>query len=277
MKTRQEFIKELKKEVDNLEKQITNNKYYKIRNIILKQTKKIGITTTFLLPAMISSVLVYNGFKKINITPLKIDKISSSAKIITTKTSTQQTKEEEETYEYNFEYTPTIEHSTGWKLNENNLFERDVIVYKFNNNVNNLNVTDVLKMSNEEIQQFVTLTNKKKIQKASLDEEDYFYNDDMFVITYMHEDETKTKLIDEPSDINVLSTLVYLFIIVCLVGINQSISEKVKIYKKLINNCNTKYKIIELENIDELTEILKIRKENMELLDVQKKYVHNKR
>lgn len=277
MKSREKFISDLKKELNDLEEQVKYNKFYKTKNTITKAILKTGITTIFLLPSMVSIAITCNGFKKFNLTPFKLDKVHSYAKIITTDTTTQK-HNEEEVYLDGFEYSPTFEYSTGWILNKNNLFEREVSVYRLNEDIKEENIKEILKMSDEEILKLFTLTNKQTIQKAYLEEEDYFYNEDMFIITSMHEDKNKTKIVNESSDKNILSTLAYLLIGVILFSINRGILDKMRIYKKIKNSINQKYKIIEFENLEEVKEIIKIRKENIALFEEPKKYIHkNKR
>lgn len=276
MKSREEFIRNLKKEVDELEKQINNDETSKVKNKKIKKTAKIGLTTAFILPVIASSFIVYNGLKKINMTPFKIDKVTSCAKIITTKTTTNKYKEKV-TYEHNFKYCPTFEYSTGWKLNENNLFEREITAYRLNDEINKIDTDKILKMNYEEIKQFFTVINKEKIQKSFLEEEDYFYTDNMFIITDMHKDKNKIKIINESEDSQLVDSLSYILILFFLFIIYTNCINKEKIYIKINNYIDKKYPIIEEDNLEKLKEILKIRKENMELFEEPKKIYINKR
>ncbi len=268
MKSREEFINDLREPIKNLEKQVKHRTFYSVKNGIIKT----GVRISFLLPAIISSFLVYNGFKNLNRTPFKLDKVSCSAKIISTDTSTKK-HEEEIFFKHEVNFSPKFEYSTGWKLNKNNFYEREITVYCLNDDIEKIDFDEILKMPYEEIKQFFTVANKQTIKKAYLDEEDHFYDEDMFIITHLVIDENNTKMLNETKSANFINSLQYTCISMGLFWINNSIFRKRKIYIKIMNNIDEKYKLIEAKDIEELKKILEIRKENMELFDEPKKYV----
>lgn len=271
MNESEKYIDHLTKELNDLEQKITNKDSYNKRNKKIKKRLKTGLTITFLLPAIVSSFLAYYGFKKINKTPFKIDKIQSYAKIITTTTNTQK-HNEKIVYDETLNYSNTYEYSTAWKLNENNLYEREVYVYRINEDVENFDLEEILKMSYGEIKSFFILENKQKIQKLYLEEEDNFYDEDMFIVTEIKKDVENFKIKNESNTRNIMDSIIYICALIIIFRINSKKIKKSKIFNKIIKNNEEKYKEIVIDNEEELKEIIKIRKENMELFEEPKKY-----
>lgn len=271
MNESEKYIDRLINELNDLEQKITNKDSYNKRNKKIKKRLKTGLTITFLLPAIVSSSLAYYGLKKINKTPFKIDKIQSYAKIITTTTNTQK-HNEKIVYDEIFNFSNTYEYSTAWKLNENNLYEREVYVYRINEEIENFDLEEILKMSNEEIKTFLVLENKQKIQKLYLEEEDNFYDEDMFIVTEIKKDIENFKIKNESNTRNIIDSIIYICALIIIFRINSKKIKKSKIYNKIIKNNEEKYKEIVIDNEEELKDIIKIRKENMELFEEPKKY-----
>lgn len=269
MTSKEKFIKSLRDDVKQKEKQIKYNKQYNTKNLLIK----ILIRSGYILPVVITSVITFNMLKKINKTPFVIDKVSSYAKVITTDTSIKKTKEEI-IYKEGYTYLPTFEYSTGWKLNKNNLFEREIISYRINEFISKDTTEEILSMSKEEINDKFIIINKQKILKNYLEEEDYFYNDDMFIITNMHEDTSKTKIVYEANDVNVVTSCGYIIFLIIIFAINMYNIKKIKIYKKIKDKLDKKYEIVKIEDLSEFEKILRIRKHNLELLEEPKRYTY---
>ena len=166
MRNGHELFNKLSKDVERLQNRIEHVKLYNIRNYVVKALIKSGIVVDYSLPFILTTIIIANLQISKGNAPFHIDEVAEKAKIETIDTSSGMHVER---ISYDFRYTDEVlEHSTGWIINENGLYERTSTSYRLNNQIDLSDTEKVLSMSKEEIENILVVTNIKTIRKSSL-------------------------------------------------------------------------------------------------------------
>lgn len=264
MKNNNKLIKKFTDDIIEIESKIKNPKLYNTRNHLIKVLIKSGMAIDYLLPFIMATIIVANYQKAKGNPPFKIDQVSKKAYIESIDTSNDLHKDF-----LRYEYNPSeelVEHSTKWITNEYGLYERTITSYRLDES---LDINRILSMTKEEIEQALTITNIKTIKKNILTKEDSIYDKDAIIITRYKESPTDTVTRLETKVENISNTI---WFIVLSIGLGSCLSHLEKIIIKTtirdkLKNYEHIYKQIDKEEIEKLQKILKIKQENLSLID----------
>ena len=266
---------QLRKDVKDIENKINNKNLYNLKCKIMKFLIKNGIMIDYAIPFIVGGTILFNVMHLGNITPFITDKVNVKAKVETINTSTGIYKEK---FSFDNDYDNSIkfQHSTGWKINSDNLYERILTTYKINDFLKIKSNEELLSLTKEEIEDMFIITNVEKIKKTVLEPDDYLYVDDMLFITTAFKNNQKTKIKNESLDANMIYTMAYLTV-TFLIGLGI-----IKLQEKSINKClrtklknlESQYKPITNKEIEFLNKIIEVKKENLILLDESSKNIN---
>lgn len=262
--------KKMKKEISRIEHIIEHRKLYNVRNLLISILIKGGILVDYLLPYILAGCLVYSFQSSKGNAPFKIDKVED--RVVTTTIHTSN-GDKVTTISYDIDYQDEIlEHTTGWVLNDDGLYERTVTSYRLNNQIDLDDFDSILSMSKEEIEENLFITNIRLIQKENLDYEDFIYNNEAIVLinNYDSKDEYYTR--DESVKEYRLNCLLFICLTACwgfsLKGILEVGNMFVKIrFNDILEKCEEIYCEITDDDILKLERLLELKKENLSLID----------
>lgn len=266
MKNNSDIQAQLESEIEDLEYKIQNRKKYnsskRFKYILIKGLLILELTFPFIL-GMCATEIVFAAFGK---TPIKKSKIIDKPSIQYVVDSNEK---ENTLVSFNQSYNENIiEYSTGWKLNDDGLFERESTIYEFNDKEIKDNYENILSLSKDQLNNLFKIKNYQKVQKTKLDEEDNKYEKDYILIKQVIDDERYYRVRNETDFENFLETFVF-FCFVYLEGIILDDLAGVVLKKGI----TTKLEYYELENrpikekdLEELRKILILKKENLKLL-----------
>lgn len=271
MLNKEEMMKKLNKDAEALKKQIEHKKLCNLKNTLIRYLIKSGIVLDSFAPIIISATI--NCIIIINLDNDQNNKeIKASCKIIDTSTGIHM---KNSSFDIKYDEN-SIEYSTGWKLNENGLYERIVTTYKIDDSIDLNNKEEIFDKSKQQLDEILQISNVETIQKNALFND--MYSEDMIIITQSKEDEKLKKIVskDLPDKffqyVFGISTTI-IFSIVHQIFIGTKIKKKLK---QIIPKDTSK---IELET---LKKVLKLKQENLDLLNdeqdeqIVKKYFINK-
>ena len=264
MINRYKLIRKLNKEIKDLEYKIENRGKYNISIFPKALMIKSGIYLEKTLPYFLSAGICMGMFHYFDKKPFKLEKIKESASIQHLITSTGY---EKKNISYEKDYSDNkIIYTTGWHKNEYGLYERTQITY----NLSDIrSVDDILNMTQEELSEFFSITNIEKIQKRVLDNDDSLYSEDMLIIKEVITDDEYAYVRNETSSENLFQTALYTLFVL---GLGLFITKiKHVIIKKDISNkfyyMEVKYKFITKHDLKILNQRLKVKKQNLKLLE----------
>lgn len=266
MKNNKSIVNKLATDVKKTEKQIEQRNLYNIRNTIITIVLKSGIAIDYALPFIISSLIILNIYLDKKNPPFIIDNIKEKANVETIDTSNG-INIKHISYDFNYD-EESLEHSTKWIIDENNLYERTSTSYKINDEINLNETKKILSMSKEELDNILDITNIETIYKSVLTPDDEIYNDDILVITNHTKSETETITRPETPIENVLNTSIFLTLSLCCgftISIMKkhlaktSIKDKLKEYEQSFNT-------IKIDDLNKMKQLLKIKKQNLIML-----------
>lgn len=267
MKNRDELIKKLTKDVNELKNKIEYRNLYNVRNFVIRQLIKSGIALDYAFPFILTAVIIANIQSAKGNSPFHVDEIIEKASIETIDTSTG-IHIENISYDFSYE-KELIEYSTGWIINEKGLYERTVTSYRLSNDIDLLNTKKILSMPKEEIDKKLIITNIKNIQKNKLIKEDYIYNQDAIIIINHLDSLDEFKIRQETKEEITINAIIYIALIVICGNLYKKASKKFKkIYiKDKLNDLIPLYKKINKEDLETLKKILELRQENLAMLN----------
>ncbi len=275
MENSDKLFKKFSKDVKRLQNQIEHVRLYNIRNYVMKALIKSGIVVDYALPFIIATIMIANFQISTGNAPFRVDKVNKKAKIETIDTSSG-FHIENISYDYYYD-DEILEHSTGWIINDNGLYERTVTSYRLNDQIDLSNIEKVLSMSKEEIEKILIVTNIKTIRQSSLNPEDYIYDSEALVIINHADSENDFITRNETPTENVINSL--LFIIESLFfGSSFRVIEQrfVKIYiRDRLKECEPIFKLINNEELENMKKILEIKKQNLSMIDASVENVNH--
>ena len=262
---KEQLIKKLTKDIEQLEAQLTNREKYNTHNKIKRALINIGIAADNALPFILATAITSQVLIK-NSSVFKNDNVEKRVSIETIDTSNGTHLEHKASkLNYNKE---SLEYSTGWIINDKGLYQRTVTTYKISKEIDLNNTDKILSMSKEEIDSMLVITNIKTIQKNTLASEDYLYNEDALIITNHKTIKTKSDATSDMAKEHSL-TIILIAYLSLVTGAGASkikkilgetyISDKLKTYALL-------YEPISFEELLEIEATLEIKKQNLALL-----------
>lgn len=263
MKTKRELLNELKKEIEDLHFAITNTKAYnkKVRQKNMLYNMLLFFNRAF--PYILSLVITINlnMFKKNS--PFLIDEVADYISFEELYTSTGGVKRKTS---FDIDYNSEIfEYSTGWTLDEYDLYEKVTTYYRYSE-IKDLDINKILDMSLEELNQMFTIIDMKVEKKKTLTEEEQ-KEQPMIKINVFGKGEEFT--MRDETIWGFIGRLVLCFAMFMSCGFGLSYSEK-KFLKDKINEFLKKKieqsKGYKSDEVKDLVQIFKIKLANYEIL-----------
>lgn len=260
---RNKLVNILENEVNQLDNKIEHRKFYSVRNFVVKSLIKSGIAIDYALPYILATFIVFQyQISKGNV-PFRFDDINVKAGIETIDTSTG-IHLEHISEDYDYDYV-VLEHSTGWSINDDGLYERVVTLYRLNFEIDLSDLKKVLLMSKDEIDRIFEVFGVQTINKTNLNYEDKVYNEEAIIL--ISQVYTNDNIINRKESLseNIFNSLAFLLgtfllgsgfknIAKCFIKID--IRDRLKVYESLFNKIN----------LQDLEKILEIKKQNLTLV-----------
>ncbi len=271
MITRKELLYELRKDIQKVERQIRHKNLYNLRNYLVSSFLKAGIALDYARPFIMAGVIFFYVQTETINSPFKRDQTIEYASMELTQTSTGiNRKLSSFDVIYSEEY---FEHSTAWKINDDGLYERTITSYRmdFNPELFTGDVTELLHMSKEEIEETLTIENIETIQKNELVEEDNLYQQDMFILTRSFEDKDNFNFYTE-TDSEFLRGFVLYFVVTLLAGSILTEGERrgflIRYYPKdKLRELEPEFRPITKKELGILEKALEMKRVNLRLLE----------
>ena len=260
---RNKLVNILTNEINQLENKIEHRKFYSVRNFVVKSLIRSGIAIDYALPYILATILVFQYQVLRGNIPFRYDDIKVRTGIETIDTSTG-IHLEHISEDFDYDYV-ILEHSTGWSINDDGLYERVVTSYRMNFEIDLSNIKNVLFMSKDEIDNIFEVFDVQTINKTNLNYEDSVYNEEAIILisqVYSNDNVITRK---ESLGENIFNSLAFLLgvfllgscfknIAKCFIKID--IRDRLKVYESLFNEIN----------LQELEKILEIKKQNLALI-----------
>lgn len=266
MKNSNDLIKKLTSDVIRLQNRIEHRNFYNIRNLVIGSIIKGGIAIDYTLPFIISSIIIANSQSFKEDAPFQFDEKIERAEIETIDTSSGIHLEH---ISHDFSYSDElIEHSTGWVMNDEGLYERIRTSYKLSSKVDLSDTEKILSMSKEEIDNILVITNIKTIKKDSLTPEDSIYNEDAIIVINYGETEKDFITRQETLSENLRHSIWYI-VLVLFSGIGfESIKEVfIKTYiRDKLREYDLKFRPITKQELETMKKILQVKQENLAMI-----------
>lgn len=267
------LIDTLVKQRDEIQDKIDNYQKYNEINYIRRKIVKTGLVINYALPFILSAIILFSISKKTNNTPFIIDNVEEKEKIELIDSSNGY---HEENICYGENNNSKIEYSEKWKKNEYGLYERKVTSYiMYDIDINDRKT--IFSMSKEELENNLIKLSEEIFTKPYLEEKDKSFMEDCVIITRIVETENIKKE-KESKGKNIIFTLLYIAMFF-IIGNSIKLISRVLIRDKITNKLKEiDYKYIEIDEkqLEKLKEILKIREENINLLNIEKEDYHGK-
>lgn len=261
-----ELVDKLTDETKQLENKIEHIKLYNIRNFVISSLMKSGIVIDYALPFILAAIIVANSQISEGNAPFKTDEIVQKAGIETIDTSSGIHVEH---ISYDFSYDDEIlEYSTGWFVNDSGLYQRTVTSYELNNWIDLGDNETILRMTKEEIDDSLIITNVKTIQKHELSPEDFIYGEDaLIVVNHTFSEELA---ITRPETLleNTVHSISFIVLSICGGGCfirierlfkKTYIRDKIREYEPL-------FRMVDEEKLEEMKKILEIKRQNLAMI-----------
>lgn len=266
MISREQLIEKLTKDVEQLEKQITNREKYNAYNKIKRALIKSGIAVDFALPFILATVIISQALIIKNGSIFKKSSVTKKANVETIDMSDGTHIER---FSYDFSYDrELLKYSTGWIINDKGLYQRTITSYKISKEIDLTDTDKILSMNKEELDKILEITNIKTIQKSYLTNDDSLYNEDTLIVINHGTIEIPSDTMSYNTEENAFALLQIVFLSL-FTGIGTSgikkilgetyISDKLKTYEVL-------YRPIEADELLEIKAALEIKKQNLVLL-----------
>lgn len=268
---RKDLLNQLKKEVKLIESQVEERKLYNFKAHIVRTLVKSGIAIDYAFPFILSGFIVFNIFELMGKTPFYQNEIKKSKKIEKMVTSTGIDKIEESGIFTDYE--ETYSYSTGWKINEYGLYERVETFYQLDESIDLSNL-DFSKMTKDDMDSIFKVVDIRQIQKNQLTEDDKFYFEDMLIINRTLPSDSKVYVYETDSEM-LTENIIYVSFVTVLGNIFLGVKKvlfKNTIRSKL-KNMESYYKIVSEEEVEELSKILAIKRQNLIMLDENSKTI----
>lgn len=268
MLNEEKLIKKLASDISNLENKINNPDLYNKRTNTIRKLIDAGLLIDYSLPIILAGLCIFYASYLYGNTPFSEDIVSAKANIQIIDTSIGIYNKK---ISFDSEYDDEIifQHSTGWEKNEYGIYERIVTSYKLDDVITLDNKDEILSMTKYQVENAFAIENVEKIQKNILGPEDNLYNNDMLYITYFEKDENLVGTRKENAKEIGLTNLIYLILTFFVGKKFRPITDFLigKHIKYKLGEMKLKYKEIDNWKVEELSNILELKKANFALLE----------
>ena len=270
MKNSDYLLKKLQQDINKLQNKINHTKLYNIRNLLVSYLIKSGIVIDYTRPFIISSVMIFEFESLSGNTPFHIDDFVSKKTIELIDTSAGIHEENEYDLGYNKAYFDcSIEYSTGWSINDMGTYERTSTTYKINKKIDVSDIDKILSMTKDDIEKILDIENIETIQKDKLLIHDELYNVDQIIIRNYVESDRIAYIRKESNFENILYSIMYIcYLIMGGYAINKIEKIFLKTYiRDRLKEYEPLYKQINKDDVEVMKNILKLKQENLALLN----------
>lgn len=268
MITSENISKTIEKDIQKIEKQLHHKKIYNIRNLLITSLLKSGIALDYARPFILAGVIFAYLHTQYRTNSFEINEIPEYASVMSTKTSNGF---ERKLSSFDITYSEeSFKHSTAWTINELGLYERTVTSYKVK--FKKYSSPEILlDMTKEEIDKILEVTDIEIVQKNELEEEDFFYNEDIFILVESYIDKEQILMHTETKKEH-LQELIFYWMITGLGGAFITEAERrnllLKSYPKdFFRKCIPQFRIITNKEQTILEKELKIKRQNLDMLN----------
>ena len=158
------LLRNLSNELKILESQVEGRKLYNFKCYVINIFVKSGIAIDYAFPFILSGFIIFNGLKLTGMTPFYRSEIQKSKKVEKMITSSGIEKSKEfGTYT---DYEEAFSYSTGWKINEDGLYERVETFYQLNDSIDLSNL-DIFSITKEEVENLFEIMDIKRFKKIN--------------------------------------------------------------------------------------------------------------
>ncbi len=249
-----------------MREQFLDRKNINRQNLIKKGLIRGMIGLDYALPFIIAGAIVCGKYNSDKNFPFVKDNVLERADVEIMDNSLGM-HSEKVSYDYTYKNL-SFEHSTGWKKDENGLYERTVTVYG-TEGIDLSNSEEIFSLSEKEISDKFTIENIKTIKKSELASEDKLYDQACFTIVRHEESMEEFITREETTWENIGNTSGY-FIYTLLGGLALTGVKRLflKTYvKDKLKDKEKRLVFISEEDISEIEELLKIRNQNINLFE----------
>lgn len=263
MITKNDLLKQLENDLIRLDKRIKYRKLYNVCYSIIRLLIKAGIGINYMTPYILSFSIMFSVYLKRNNLPIKKDLVSvkTNIEIIDSYNGIHIThKSNNKNYMLIAFY-----YSSAWKKNKSGLYERKEIYYNIDKNIQK--VIDAFE-NDEDLSTLFEVSNVKYIVKEHLNVEDEkYFQDDYYLVTYdMKETGTYRYETTKENILNSLSFISLVGLIGYMIHFSNKIIFKIDVKNKLLL-LDSKYSIINEEELIKLKEIYEMKLENLSMLE----------
>lgn len=273
------LIKLLNNDINKLQNKIEYRNLYNIHNFVVRGLLKSGIAIDYALPFILAGIIVANSQASKGNAPFHIDEITEKASVETIDTSSGIHLEH---ISYDFSYdNELLEYSTGWIINDKGLYERTVTSYRLSDEINLEDTEKIISMTKEEIEKILNITNIETIKKKNLTPEDNIYSSDAIIVVNHFESEEKTSTRLETTGECVLSSISYIILTLCCGNSIRAIRNLERLFVKTstrdkLRKYETLFRKIDKEELENMKKVLKLKQENLRMLDNESKNIGEK-
>lgn len=258
-----DLIAKLDKDYLKLENKIEQYKFYNIRNKIIRLIIKSGLALNYALPFILASFIVLYCNPIFKISPYKLDEVKIYASTQTIETSTGLNLEYTS---YDVIYTDKyLKYSTGWTINEDNLYEREETIYQINSKIKSMSHEEIFEMTKEELEDIVDILDIKTIYKSNLEPDDYMFSDSAIIISDFGKSKDDYKIHKE-TELEDLLEVVGHIALCAIIGSILRNRYIFRIIKDKLKGYASSYSVIDEKDVRKLKQILEIKEENINLL-----------
>ena len=257
---KKKLLLELKKEVEDLERQIKYEKLVNLKNVLIRETLINGRRLQWIAPFILTAGIMTGCFKLFGAGfPFYRDDVKAYLHTMKEFDNAGNVRYEEQYGEFN-SLTHQINHYTKWEDAGNGFYTRRVESYKLSD-ITDENVLSLFEKDNLTIEDiFGNKVSSVKETKNNLTEEELMQGEYLEATIY-NKDENDYIMVKEEIDDNVgFSVLFVLFTILAELGPAYYRYEKSSFdYDEVVYDIREKYKKVDIEKVKKL---LEIKKEN---------------
>ena len=253
---KKKLLLEMKKEVEDLERQIKYNKLVNLKNALIRETLINGRRFVWLAPFILTACITAGGAKLIGAGfPFYMDDIEEFLYTKKEFDNTGNIRYEEQYGEFN-SLTHQINHYTKWEDAGNGFYTRSVESYKLND-ITDEKVLSLFEKDNLTISDiFGNKVYSVKETKNNLTEEELMQGEYLEATIYK-KDENDYIMVKESIDDNIAMSLLYFLITVFaeLIPLFYRLEESKFDYDDAVYKIREKYTKVDVEKVKKLLEI----------------------
>lgn len=240
------------------------NAYYKILEI---STKFGIISVPNIISLFVVSWIVSSIMGSFNHSPFELDEKEVFAN---SKTTYYGIEKSIDTISFDKSFTNSLEYTTGWKEIGNGFYERTITYYNIPAEGEINNKEEILSLSKEAMDELFETNNIETVSKNYLTDEDNRFNEETVVLEINNGKSEKDVKIEKQSIAEQIFLDGLVYFLISFIGGNlmgNFIKEKILKRKMVIKS----RKYIDKNDLEEMKKVIEFRKQNIELLEDNKR------